>query len=877
MNYDYQEKNKDAFDALLKSHLHLEKRLKNDEEKLKRRISELTILNNTSTSLSSTIDIDQAIEMFNKALTQALDFDISSTLILYPKQSGKIITLLNTSFSLSTLKKIHTNLLKACFPFTNSPLALESIHVTTIENYGKKKAKKTSTSFESYTNIPLVFKDTIIGIVNLCSTKKNRFSKNQIHFIQTICNQLSLNLGRIQTIKSQEKSKILSLMTSMTDAVIMLDKNHQLEISNPAADVIFNKIASKNHSVLEKLREIHLFDHYKKIMNSEAKSLHARISISDKTYSVNISPVKNIEKKQIGTAFVFRNITELEQLDRIKTHRLQAIGKINLVIQSIHNLDQLLGVLMECINDLSHSDMGSIQLEHLGHFYTKIHSNFPDKIRKKIMLSSGEPVSDSVIRTKKACLLENFHSNPKCNPKTPILIESYLCIPILVQNQLIGIVNIIRRLNTAFPKLSKDDIKTLSTIANLSGTAIQNSILIKKSLDQEKLSRELKIANEIQSNLLPKSAPDCKKFMFAAKSFPAQDMGGDYFDFLELESGHIGLIIADIIGKGIPAGLFMGMLKGILHNHILDINSPKEALKKINKILCKDPILNKFVPLYYCILSPEKNTLCYANAGHEPALLIQNNEAITLDTPGLPLGAFEDTTYSENKIRLQDDALFFLYTDGTIDARNAHQDCFGHNRLKQFLKENQNLSPSLLIDKLNDTLVSFTNNKKQHDDITILAFKPAKQSNSIGNVSINKHHFKVLSTLESVKKVRQEIDLFCKNAGFSPEEIFDIKLAINEAHNNIIEHAYFGSKKGVILFTLEEFESHLRITIKDFGKNNDQKSIKTKKKDLKQLEGSGLGALLIRTLMSDVKQIQKEGSTELILIKNKKTVNLNRE
>ena len=157
--------------------------------------------------------------------------------------------------------------------------------------------------------------------------------------------------------------------------------------------------------------------------------------------------------------------------------------------------------------------------------------------------------------------------------------------------------------------------------------------------------------------------------------------------FFELENGNLGIVIADIVGKGVPAGLFMATLKSLLNTHIHAFNSPKLALERINRILLNDPVLNKFIPMFYGILNPKTLSFTYCNAGHEPAILYSKGEFKDLDTDGFPLGGLQNSNFVEKKVTLSDDDIIIIFTDGIIEARDNGGTNYGRNRLKTLIKK----------------------------------------------------------------------------------------------------------------------------------------------------------------------------------------------
>ncbi|NBV42953.1 PAS domain-containing protein, partial [bacterium] len=484
-------------------------------------------------------------------------------------------------------------------------------------------------------------------------------------FLHTMANQLASHLGRLKIVKKLEKSKMDSVIQSMTEAILMTDESNQLEVINPAAAELFG-IDPEVHISAEQLREkfeifgvSHLFQ---RTLQTGKAYLNNEVSYQDRIYLVNVTPVFNVDNQRSGTVMVLRDFTEIQKNNRIKTQRLEIISQVNVIIKSITDLDNLLSVLMQFILNVVNAEMGAIQLQSGKRLQTKVHSNFPDKIQKEFRFKTGEPISEFVARNKDLCFIEDYHADLRVDPQAKILLESFIGIPILAKDELIGVVSIARKYANEHPKVSADDIRTLTTITSLSGTAIQNALLYQETLKKQRLDQELKIATEIHTKLLPTTLPALNQVEFGAKSVPARAIGGDYYDFFKLDNGHLGICIADIVGKGVPAGLFMAMLKSLLHSHFKSFDSPSAALNAVNRFLFRDPVINKFVPMFYAVLDPATLVLRYCNAGHEPALRLSGSECEILDADGFPLGGFEDSVFEEKTIQLEEHDVLTFFT-----------------------------------------------------------------------------------------------------------------------------------------------------------------------------------------------------------------------
>jgi serine phosphatase RsbU (regulator of sigma subunit)/anti-sigma regulatory factor (Ser/Thr protein kinase) len=859
-------------ESLLVDKHELKIRIQKDEEKLKRRILELSALYDISSSISSSLDYKTIVKQVSESLHKVLDCDISAMYLLDYVFEEEIIFQIHHRVSDDQVEIMKANMLSAIIPFFQEIPEQQNIEVTTYYNLTPDEPEIQG-PIRSFANVPLIYKEEIIGILSICSATEDAFSRNEITFLHTLANQLASQLGRIKTVQEIEKSKISTVIESMTEGVVMIDKYNKVEIINPALKEHLN-ITTANTSideaVLAAFQELGLVADDNTIKIQKESILNKIIYFQEKILSVNITPVFNIDNELSGTVFVFRDVTEIQKTNRIKTQRLEVISKVSLLLNSISDLNNLLAILMEFILNVAQAEMGSIQLLNGNKFYTKVHSNFPDKIRRNYKLRSGETISDYVERKKEACILLDYMNNPKVLPNEKIFINTYVCLPLMVKNDLIGIVNVIRKVDSTRPKLSQDDIKTLMTITSLSSAAIHNATLYNEKIKRKALDQELKIAGEIQTKLLPSSLPKIDNYQFGAISIPTRGIGGDYYDFFALENGNIGIVLADIVGKGIPAGLFMAMLKSILHRNIPDHDSPQKAMAYINEILYKDQVFNKFVPLFFGILNPTNFTFKYCNAGHEPSMVFTDKGFETLDTKGFPLGAFVESDYEEKEITLKDQDIIVIFTDGIIEARDKDGKAFGHDQLQKTIKRNNRLSAEKMVSQIYTQIASKQNENAQHDDLTIVACKVDRKQGSIDPNSepLEVKKFKIASSRTNIKIIRKEVGSIAQKMGFSETDIFNLKLAINEAQANIIEHVYMGNEDKEILIEFRIYNNRLEVLLKDFGKGYVQSTIKEGEQHLDILEGSGLGLFLIKSVMDNVRYniIPKVG-TELLLTK----------
>ena len=224
--------------------------------------------------------------------------------------------------------------------------------------------------------------------------------------------------------------------------------------------------------------------------------------------------------------------------------------------------------------------------------------------------------------------------------------------------------------------------------------------------------------------LLPQHPPYIEGMDLAANNIPAQEIGGDFYDYIPISRGSWGLVIADVSGKGMPAAIFMGLSRTIVRASATDNPSPAAAIKQANELICRDSTSGMFVTLFYAILNAKERKLRYVNAGHNPPLLIRNGgEVESLRTRGIALGVthYIDLQEAERILRPGDTIVF--YTDGVTEAINVEEEAFGERRLIEIVRENSNLPARGIIGKVEEAVVAFAGKEPQFDDITLLVLK----------------------------------------------------------------------------------------------------------------------------------------------------------
>ncbi|MCK5146902.1 PP2C family protein-serine/threonine phosphatase [bacterium] len=251
---------------------------------------------------------------------------------------------------------------------------------------------------------------------------------------------------------------------------------------------------------------------------------------------------------------------------------------------------------------------------------------------------------------------------------------------------------------------------------------------IRRITDRVRMSKELEIARQVQMRLLPKESPDIAGFEIKGGCVPAQEVGGDYFDFIELGADKLGIVIGDVSGKGVPAAIYMTLTKGIVQSH-QDGLSPKEVMIRVNNMLYKAMDRETFVSLFYAILNTKKRILTYARAGHNPLIYYNSKERVCqmLEPDGIALGLEAGERFNrvieEKHLKLRDDDVLAFYTDGFTEAMNLQRDEYGEDRLAELIATHHDKDVRSLYTLVLKDVRQFVGNAPQHDDMTLIFVK----------------------------------------------------------------------------------------------------------------------------------------------------------
>ena len=276
---------------------------------------------------------------------------------------------------------------------------------------------------------------------------------------------------------------------------------------------------------------------------------------------------------------------------------------------------------------------------------------------------------------------------------------------------------------------SQSDFVVFKSIAEQSAFALYNAIIYSEANEKKRLDHDLEIARDIQRVLLPAEPPSVNGFEISGINVPARQVSGDYFDYIKVDEERLGVAIADVSGKGVPASLIMAICRSVLRSQAAQNPSPADVLKKVNRQLYPDIKEDMFISMAYLILDHVHNGVTLARAGHDaPLLYKRSSQSVTPVKPpgmvvGIDSGNVFDRITGDFPIRLERDDCLVLYTDGVTEALDADGNEFGVERTMQSLRASAGHGAQAIITRLIDDLRNFVGSHPQNDDITLIAIR----------------------------------------------------------------------------------------------------------------------------------------------------------
>jgi len=295
--------------------------------------------------------------------------------------------------------------------------------------------------------------------------------------------------------------------------------------------------------------------------------------------------------------------------------------------------------------------------------------------------------------------------------------------PLMIRNDLYGVMLVEEDADTR--RFRQKRVEIVNSIAQQVALSIQNEHLQREMVNRERLEHEVQLARQIQQTFLPDHLPEFPGWDLAATWLTARQVGGDFYDVFELPGGRLGLFIADVSDKGIPAAIFMAVTRTLVRAVVYDTPSPAETMRRVNALIIPDNHQSMFVTAVYGVLAVKSGAFTYANAGHNAPIWIggADGKLKSLHRTGPALGIIEDMSVEERTITLDPGDFILLYTDGLTEAFSPEDDIYGEERLQQLLKTTEKVTARGVLNAIEASVNQFMGPLPAADDLTMLAVK----------------------------------------------------------------------------------------------------------------------------------------------------------
>ena len=420
------------------------------------------------------------------------------------------------------------------------------------------------------------------------------------------------------------------------------------------------------------------------------------------------------------------NLLEENRKLRVAVEELSALNEIATAITSTQPIEQIVELIVKkCVKHLK-VQQGAVMLldekDQVNPFHTMIRRQ--DSVSNGLPFRLNTQLTGWMLKNRTPLLINDLENDPRfklmIDKNFPF--HSLLSVPLTVKGRMIGLL-------TVFNKNSADgftvgDQRLLGIIAAQSAQVVENARLYQEEQSLKHLQEEMRLAYEIQVNLLPKSQPILHGYQIAGKSIPSKDVGGDYFDFISRSDTRLTFCLGDISGKGIPAALLMANLQATLRGQTMLGKDCKDCVSFANEILYHNTPANKFATLFYGIIDSARNELSYCNGGHNnPFYISHENKLTPLEKGGLIVGMMPSVPYEEETIPFNPGDLLVVYSDGITESMNAEEEEFGEQRFIDLILQNKNESPESLIEIIIKKVQEFSGCLTQADDVTLVIIK----------------------------------------------------------------------------------------------------------------------------------------------------------
>jgi serine phosphatase RsbU (regulator of sigma subunit)/anti-sigma regulatory factor (Ser/Thr protein kinase) len=443
-----------------------------------------------------------------------------------------------------------------------------------------------------------------------------------------------------------------------------------------------------------------------------------------------------------------------------------------------------------------------------------------------------------------------------------------LVVPLVTQGELIGTLNLGPRLSEQ--EYSSDDRRLLATLASQAAPAIRVAQLVQEqaaeAAERERYEQELRVAQLIQQQFLPRVLPDLRGWQVAAHYGPARVVGGDFYDFIDLDDGRIGIAVGDVADKGVPAALVMARTHSILRAEAPRLVDPGRVLARTNELLVPEMPARMFVTCLYGVLEPTTGRFVFANAGHNLPCVKTSDGITEPRATGLPLGLLPDITYEEAEATIEPGDEVLLFSDGLVEAHSTTGEMYGFPRLREAMAAEAGSGPGV-IDRLLQRLEAFTGaGWEQEDDITLMTLHRSGSAGQGGRSADRAPEellaFTVQGAAGGERAATERVAAAVAGLGLDPARLERLKTAVAETVMNAVEYGSLGDPDVPVDVHVEADAASITVRVTDRAMSGPVRDVEEPDLEAK-LEGRqrprGWGLFLIRHMVDAMEISSKDG------------------
>jgi sigma-B regulation protein RsbU (phosphoserine phosphatase) len=407
---------------------------------------------------------------------------------------------------------------------------------------------------------------------------------------------------------------------------------------------------------------------------------------------------------------------------RQRINELTAVYNVAMMLADARDLPKVLQRTVQVVCEVMETKAASIRLideEKDELVISAVHNLSKQYLQKGPIRLSRADIDQLALSPQGYEYVRNMASDPRVQYPEESKREgivSMLSVGMRYQGKAIGVLRVYTDEEQTFSQLRIDLLKAVAAQA---AAAIENARLLAESIENAEIEKQLKLAADVQQRMVPQRPPKVSGLDLASVYVPAFTLGGDFFDFIPLPDNNVGLVVADVSGKGVPASLIMASVRAALRSEVNNVYYLYEVMRRLNVMLCRDTKDSEFVTLFYGVYNAATRRLTYCSAGHPPAMLLRDGKVTELNSDNMVLGLDPNEEFVQSILELRKDDAFLIYTDGLTDGMNYANQSFGRQRIADAFEKGGPTS-EVMAQNLLWELRKFVGIAKRTDDVTMI-------------------------------------------------------------------------------------------------------------------------------------------------------------